>query len=331
MTLHATYVGTEGADLVRGANLRLLLEREAEIVALPRYFFAPAGDFGGPFFGGCRLGIGHLLELWKRPGWIQACPECGGRAHLTTIVLLLNSSFWRGGCLDCGRRVEGGDGELGGWRRRGDFCFRMAAAAREATNRRGPEAKVVPGERPRFSWSQGLIGRWTPDLVVEPAVDPAPLAVLLEILRSGKGEVVLREPDGAPRFHFDWAAETLCDADGRLLFRRDGERLLDGDGRLAFLWDSLYLCGPQRAYLYESHPSEGLQPRLLADPDLSQREARATDRALSFDRFRGLNVMHTDGTSIWRSDHTRVLGTDQRIPPVFAFLAWRALEPGAMP
>jgi hypothetical protein len=311
MRIDSVRVGTAGAALVRGANLRLLLDREAEVLAGPRWYFAPAGDAGGPFFDVARLSIGHLLGLWRRPGWIQACPECGGRAHLTTIVLMLSaSSFWLGGCLDCGKRVEGRDGELGGERRRAEFFFSLAGQAGEVASRCSPAAKVIPGERPRFSWSLGLVGRWTPDLVVEPAVDAAPLAVLLEILRSRNGSVAIRDARNEPRFVYDWVTDTLRDAGGRPLYRRDGGEIRDGDGQLAFCWDSLYLCGPRRDYLYETRPA---------------------DDGLAFDRFRGLNVMQTDGTSIGRSDAGPPLRADHPIPPVFAFLAWRSFTNGGEP
>ncbi len=152
-----------------------------------------------------------------------------------------------------------------------------------------------------------LAAREHPDLVVEPAVEPAPLAVLLDVLRGRGGAVPIRDERGETRYVFDWVADTLRDVDGRLLFRRTDEAIHDGAGRLAFSWDSLYLCGPRREYLFET---------------------RRCGETLAFDRFRGLNVMQTDGTTVGRTDRKPRLRADHPIPPVFASLAWSAFTKG---
>lgn len=307
-----TFVGSSNAHLVAGENLRLLLAHEAEILITPRYFFSEAGSAGGPFHGGGRLGIGHLLQLWKRPGWLQRCPKCRGAAHLNILGLIPGSSFWRAGCANCDERVEGYALERDGNIAQPDQRFQiypMFAEAGEIWHARINAPKVIPGERPKFSLAHGLTGKWTPDLVVEPPVEPLPMAALLDVLRGGLGSVAIRDPSGHVRYGFHWLTETLRDPNGRQIFRRDGERVFDHADRLAYFWDSRYLCDPTRRYLLETR--------------------RERDGSTAFDLFRGLAQVNVSDRDVRLPGQAVLFKAEHEIPALFGYLTWKHAQEAA--
>jgi hypothetical protein len=150
---------------------------------------------------------------------------------------------WLGVCSGCHREV-----------RRRDVPDEQAPAfmelwrpfVREVKEHRN-ERVVEPGQRRRFDWAEGVTGIRTPDRVIRPQVDPAPLGAVVDVLRGGPGRVVVNGPDGEPAYWFDWADLTLREFDGGVALRIEGDRILDGADALVWTWDSLYLRGPDGA------------------------------------------------------------------------------------
>ncbi len=326
-----------GSHLVAGENLRLLLQHQETILRTPSYYFAPAGEIGERSRG-CHVSIGHLLELWQNLAWIQPCPECRGEAYINAILRLNRKWRWEGGCITCGERVGASELLVNGCRAESlppfpesddpiDCYGALASQAMTfATEEKTAEPKFIRGERPTFTTDRQLVGRWTPDLVVEPAVDPIPLATLLEILRGGSGTVMIRDPLGQPHSAYEWSSGVLRDRDGHVQFRLDGTRIRDRHDQVAYYWDSLYLSAPDHGYLFEMHRTSRLRPRSAHDPDLAWREGAILRRAYAFDHFRGVNVMQTNGEFICRPDNEVVLRAESRVPPVVAFLAWQHVQ-----
>jgi hypothetical protein len=84
----------------------------------------------------------------------------------------------------------------------------------------------------------------TPDRVIQPKVDAAPFAAVVDILRGGPGRVAVRRPDGELVYWFDWVDQALRTPDGVLRLRLTDGRAVDGSGALVWTWDSLYLRRP---------------------------------------------------------------------------------------
>jgi hypothetical protein len=262
--------------LVVGAELRLLLDHEAEILSTPRFFHAHAGAAGSGLHPDQRLGIGHLLHLWKRERWIRKCTSCGARAYVCFAGFLQSEPRWFAGCVSCDHLTVGVD-EGSPPPPDAYFCSfgldllgsAMFDDALAILRKHPNAAKVIRGCQPRFSWSKGLVGFSSPDLVVEPRVEALPLPALLDLLRGGAATVAIRDvrgPVDAQRFAFDWASETLRDLDGRPLFTRKGTRIVDATGGVAFYWDGRYFCGSRREYLYEARRLERFTPTRGGEP-----------------------------------------------------------------
>jgi hypothetical protein len=121
--------------------------------------------------------LGVLLLLWKDGTFLQTCPECGGTAYIAGFggSPLSGTNSWWGGCPSCGKRVRG---SVKG--RFTDFWPVAHKKVREYPN----EDTVLKGERPKFSWSKGSTGVYTPDRILKPRVRGVTLDELVETLQN---------------------------------------------------------------------------------------------------------------------------------------------------
>lgn len=102
---------------------------------------------------------------------IFECPECQGRLHAVGMcgsILSGRGSVW-GPCLDCGKEQKLRLGGIGKTIEEIDSLLKVCRN----------QDVVRPGKRPRFDWKDGLVGESTPDTFVIPAVEAAPLSVLI--------------------------------------------------------------------------------------------------------------------------------------------------------
>jgi hypothetical protein len=227
----------------------LLLRRWREIRDTPHLFFASAGRCHVMWVVSCEVPLGVLVHLWRLGTLAALCPHCGQLVliHDLSGSALSGSHDWRGACRGCQHAVARSDlpGEGAP-----EFMKLWRPLVAELAEH-GNEREVEPGLRPRFSWGKGLVGIRTPDRVIRPKVDPAPLLAVIDVLRGGPGRVAVRWPGGDVAYCFDWADRALRTSDGAVVLRLADERVLDGAGALVWTWDSLHLRRADGSIEYE--------------------------------------------------------------------------------
>ena len=158
-------------------SLPVILANADRILATPRYFFCQLDSAYMSslwwFRGGGPIPLGVLLLLWRKGKMIFECPDCRGLLHAVGIsgsMLSGCGSAW-GPCLDCGEE-KFARGQMG------DTMLAVGPMLSEYRN----EPVVQRGKRPSFDWKDGLVGEYTPDRVIVPAIEAAPLHVLVSEL-----------------------------------------------------------------------------------------------------------------------------------------------------
>lgn len=162
-----------------GQNLKLILAHSAEILRNERYFYCYFGTafLSVPYIwpdGPIPLGV--LITLWQRGEFVDKCRECGGRVYMIGLggSPLSGSHSWWGRCAECGRHQDGSR-----------KTFReIWEPLRELLIQHLNEPVIQRGKRPKFSWSKGLVGETTPDIVIKPRVEGVSLATLIEELEQ---------------------------------------------------------------------------------------------------------------------------------------------------
>jgi hypothetical protein len=246
-------------SLLLGQHADLLLRRWQEICETPHFFHAFAGRCHVNLIPDREIPLGVLVHLWHIGELATLCPYCGGLLLIYDLSgsVLSGSHDWQGACRGCQRSV--GRREVPR-QQEPDFVKLWQPLRAELAEHRN-EREVEPGQRPKFSWKQGLVGERTPDRVIRPRIDPAPLAAVVDVLRGGPGRVAVRWPAGEVAFWFDWARRTLRTADGAVVLRLADDWVLDRTGALVWTWDSLYLRRPDGSIEYELTQRSGQGPR----------------------------------------------------------------------
>ena len=283
-----------GGDLsLLAENLWLLLERSGEILKKPEYFFCEPSFahasirylYQGP------IPLGVLLGLWREDSLTVPCPECGGRV----LVYCLAGSPLSGGrvcdgiCSDCQqttpRRVRPEEPFA-------EFALPLVRAIGQYRN----EPVIERGERPRFSWGQGLVGKRKPDRVIRPAANGVPFSRLIDLLNGTLSITEIRRVGRPVEFLFDWATSSLRDTEGKVRRRVDGRWIRDPGGSATEEWDGVNLKIPGGASHYE------LRTEMVRGPGrIGGRIVIGTIAPLSFGHPLGLTtiIRHFDGPPVF--------------------------------
>lgn len=161
-------------------NLGLLLENAEKIINTPEYFFCPlrTAFLSLAYINGGMMPLGALLLLWKEEKLIETCPDCSGKVYLFSAggSPLSGSNSWGGICPACDRIRYGRSAHFS------DIWLPMLESIKKY-----PNVDIIEkGERPKFSWSQGIVGKETPDVIIKPKVEGIPFEELIRVLKEGR-------------------------------------------------------------------------------------------------------------------------------------------------
>ncbi len=159
-------------------NLPLLLEKADVIINTPRYFFCTFDSAFIPlmFIHGGMIPLGILSLLWQQGKLKAICEFCGGEVYIYGLggSPLSGSHSARGCCKDCARYNKVIVDHFP------DLWKPLIEAIQAYPN----EEIIEKGERPIFSWSQGLVGNTTPDKVSKAKVEAVSLAEIIKDLQG---------------------------------------------------------------------------------------------------------------------------------------------------
>ncbi|MBE7558004.1 hypothetical protein HS125_03260 [bacterium] len=156
-----------------------LLEHAHTIMTQERYFWCrlEKARVSLAYAGDCELCLGALVTLWTQGEFLQPCPKCGGAAYVVGVggSPLSGNNSWGGLCPRCDAAVSGS-------------AKPFAPLFQRAWNvgvRHPNPVMIEKGERARFSWKHGLVGKSTPDRILGYRHPYLPLPVILcELLES---------------------------------------------------------------------------------------------------------------------------------------------------
>lgn len=161
-------------------HLPLVLANAERILSKKEYFFCVdtslaflsiAYGTGGP------IPLGVLVQLWQAGELIKQCPECDGKLYVLGCggSPLSGTHSWWGFCPECKKRIHRSN--EGKFR---DLYVPIQDLLWEYPN----ETTIEKGERKKFSWGKGLVGKETPDVVIKAAIEGIALEELIRILQT---------------------------------------------------------------------------------------------------------------------------------------------------
>ncbi|MFY9550344.1 MAG: hypothetical protein WAU32_04275 [Thermoanaerobaculia bacterium] len=173
--------------------LPLILSNADLILGTPRYFFCQLWTAYMSslwvFRGGGPIPLGVLIGLWGEGKLLYDCPSCGLRLHVTGLrgsALQKFGAVW-GYCAGCGwQKVSPAPCH--------DDMMAIGSMLRFHRN----EPVIEKGKQPRFDWKEGLVGEYTPDRVIVPAVEPSDLRSLIVDLSGSKLDRVSEDGQVSP-------------------------------------------------------------------------------------------------------------------------------------
>lgn len=231
-------------------HLPMLIDRAEEICANPRYYHSAMGLLSVAFGGGGELSAGMLLELWRRGEMCITAP-CGHRAYIHSLggSALSGSFSCNVICTHCREAFRKPSTDT--WE--GGRFHELWRPALEVWEARRARLSVERGERPRFDWGAGVVGKRGPDRVIGKPVKGLPFSQLIDVLLGGPGDVRVQEIDGTPAATFRWSTGELLSPDGRVICRLADDAVQNGAGGTMFTWDGLYLWDGRELPKYEFH------------------------------------------------------------------------------
>ncbi|MFW6106724.1 MAG: hypothetical protein ACOC8H_01040 [bacterium] len=173
----------EQQDQLLGEHLKLIPEHSPEILKSERYFYCYAGNaylsIGGYIGPEGAIPLGVLVLLWQDGKLLDKCQDCGGTVHIigTAGDHIPGTHRWWGYCTECGRYQEGAKATFE------ELRDPLRQLLREHCN----EPVIERGERPRFSWSKGLVGERTPDRIIKPKIEGVSVTTLIRELKEKDG------------------------------------------------------------------------------------------------------------------------------------------------
>ena len=131
---------------------------------------------GSMLTGGNYVPIGVFLLLWEEGLLISHCPQCDAESYIFQAggSLLSGGNSYTALCPACTKTFYGSVQSFG------SLFFSVREKKEEYPNK----VKILIRETQRFSWSKGLEGQPTPDMILEDGIHPVDLKILIANLKE---------------------------------------------------------------------------------------------------------------------------------------------------
>jgi hypothetical protein len=165
-------------------HFKLILEHQEIILNTPKYFQILLERFhvGTSITGIAYIPLGVLLLLWRDEELICQCPECNGNSYIFQAggSLLSGDHRYTAICPECKRCFCGRASSFG------EIYSPICSILKKYPN----TETILKRRTTTFSWGQGLVGKPTPDEVIDsgiPTIEFKSLIKLLDKALEGRG------------------------------------------------------------------------------------------------------------------------------------------------